>query len=130
MCCKTRKYQHGNKNEKRTKKSAVAGIVLKNRKPNGGSVCYNVPFLLSDSRCLARSVKNSGLYSDRFTQTIFEREEDSFCRSLASIRKYYLNLWSTMCMSMSAVCVTKARMVSSGSYSYHDVNCNYMQDAT
>jgi hypothetical protein len=35
---------------------------------------------------------------DRFTQTIFEREQDSFCRSLASIRKYYLNLWSTMCI--------------------------------
>jgi hypothetical protein len=50
---------------------------------------------------------------DRFTQTIFEREQDSFCRSLASIRKYYLNLWSTMWMSMSAACVTKARIVSS-----------------
>jgi hypothetical protein len=26
--------------------------------------------------------------------------------------------------------VTKARIVSSRSYSYHDVNCNYMQDAS
>jgi hypothetical protein len=39
---------------------------------------------------------------DRFTTIIFEREQDSFCRSLSSIRKYYLNSWSTMCMSMSA----------------------------
>jgi hypothetical protein len=67
---------------------------------------------------------------ERFTKIIFEREQDSFCRSLASIRKYYLNLWSTMCLSMSAASVTKARIVSSKSYSYHDVNCNYMQDAS
>jgi hypothetical protein len=30
-----------------------------------------------------------------------------------------------MSMSMSAACVTKARM-----YSYHDVNCNYMEDVS
>jgi hypothetical protein len=30
---------------------------------------------------------------------------------------------------MSAACVTKARLVNSRSYSDHDVNCNYMQDA-
>jgi hypothetical protein len=41
-----------------------------------------------------------------------------------------LNSWSTMCMSMSAACVTKARLVNSRSYSDHDVNCNYMQDAS
>jgi hypothetical protein len=65
---------------------------------------------------------------DRFTRTIFEREQDSFCRSLSSIRKYYLK---NMCMSMSAACVTKARMHSSrSSYSFHDVNCNCMQDAS
>jgi hypothetical protein len=31
---------------------------------------------------------------------------------------------------MSAACVTKARLVNSRSYSDHDVNCNYMQDAS
>jgi hypothetical protein len=61
---------------------------------------------------------------DRFTTIIFEREQDSFCRSLSSIRKYYLNSWSTMCMSMSAACVTKARLVNSRSYSDHDVNAS------
>jgi hypothetical protein len=58
----------------------------------------------------------------RFTGTIFKYEQDSFCRSLFSIRKYYLNLWFTMCLSMSAACVTKARLVSSRSYSDHDVS--------
>jgi hypothetical protein len=67
---------------------------------------------------------------DRFTTIIFEQEQDSFCRSLSSIRKYYLNSWSIMCMSMSAACVTNARLVNSRSYSDHDVNCNYMQDAS
>jgi hypothetical protein len=33
-------------------------------------------------------------------------------------------------LSMSAACVTKARLVNSRSYSDHDVNCNYMQDAS
>jgi hypothetical protein len=33
-----------------------------------------------------------------------------------------------MSMSMSAACVTKARLVNSRSYSDHDVNCNYMQE--
>jgi hypothetical protein len=90
---------------------------------------------------------------DRFTTIIFEREQDSFCRSLCSIRKYYLKSWyivillyiyyyfldllvnsyapnisgstcSTMCLSMSAACVTKARLVNSRSYSDHDVNYN------
>jgi hypothetical protein len=31
---------------------------------------------------------------------------------------------------MSAACVTNARLVNSRSYSDHDVNCNYMQDAS
>jgi hypothetical protein len=30
---------------------------------------------------------------DRFTTIIFEREQDSFCRSLCSIRKYHLKSW-------------------------------------
>jgi hypothetical protein len=67
---------------------------------------------------------------DRFTTTIFEQEQDSFCRSLSSIRKYYLNLWSTMCLSMSAAFVTKARLVSSRTYCDHAVNWNYMQVAS
>jgi hypothetical protein len=67
---------------------------------------------------------------DRFTTIIFKREQDFFCRSLSSIRKYYLNSWSTMFLSMSAACVTKARLVNSRSCSDHDVNCNYMQDAS
>jgi hypothetical protein len=61
---------------------------------------------------------------DQFTTIFFEQEQDSFCRSLSSIRKYYLNSWSTMCLSMLG------RLVNSRSYSDHDVNCNYMQDAS
>jgi hypothetical protein len=83
------------------------------------------PSYPSDSLSLDHSVRSSVLCS---TAIIFEREHDSFCRSLSSIRKYYLNSWSTMCMSMSAACVTKARLVNSRSYSDHDVNCNYMQE--
>jgi hypothetical protein len=35
-----------------------------------------------------------------------------------------------MCLSMSAACVIKARLVSSRTYNDHDVNCNYMQDVS
>jgi hypothetical protein len=53
---------------------------------------------------------------NRFTQTIYDNEKDSFCRSLSSIRKNYTNLWSVTCLSMSATALTKARNISSNSY--------------
>jgi hypothetical protein len=65
---------------------------------------------------------------NRFTQTIYDNEKDSFCRSLSSIRKYYTNLWSVTCLSMSATALTKARSISSKSYNAYDAQCNYMQD--
>jgi hypothetical protein len=42
----------------------------------------------------------------------------------------FADLWSTMFPSMSAACVTNARLGSLRSYSDDDVNCNYMQDAS
>jgi hypothetical protein len=66
---------------------------------------------------------------NRFTQTIYDNEKDSFCRSLSSIRKYYTNLWSVTCLSISATALTKARNISSKSYNAYDAQCNYMQDA-
>jgi hypothetical protein len=64
-------------------------------------------------RCLWPFSKELRALLDRFTRTIFEHKQDSFCRSLSSIRKYYLNHWPTICLSMPAACVTKARLVSS-----------------
>jgi hypothetical protein len=48
---------------------------------------------------------------NRFTQTIYDNENDAYCRSLSSIRKYYTNLWSITYLSMSAIALTKARNI-------------------
>jgi hypothetical protein len=48
---------------------------------------------------------------ERFTRTIFEREQDCFCRSLFSIRKYYLNLWSTMCLLCLLLALLRLRCI-------------------
>jgi hypothetical protein len=64
-------------------------------------------------------IKNSGLYSiDTHKQYLSVNKIHSVDHKLA-LENIILISW-----------VTKARIVSSRSYSYHDVNCNYMQDAS
>jgi hypothetical protein len=59
---------------------------------------------------------------------LWESFMDFICKRAKLNFKFYRDERNDL--SMSAACVTKARLVNSRSYSDHDVNCNYMQDAS
>jgi hypothetical protein len=98
-----------------------------------GSDPSNISFSRASSNILFEKTFEAGYKKDATYKGLVNGNTKTrrtiAARSLSSIRKYYTNLWSVICLSMSATALTKARSISSKPYNAYDAQCNYMQHA-